>query len=70
MTTKDYVKFATAIKEEMNKVPDEKADKITYNFYDGQRVGIESMARRLAEICQQDNENFNIEQFLHVAGIK
>lgn len=76
MTNKDYITFANTIKEEIDKVNfaqmehNRSNDALSDIFYSGQRSGIEKMARRIAEICRKDNERFNIEQFLHAAGVQ
>ena len=73
MHTRDYVAFATIIKEEMNSVhhtPYSKATPEVSAHNAGRLLEIERMARRMAEVFRKDNENFNVDQFLAYAGIK
>lgn len=74
MHTKIYVAFAEAIKKEMGQIPIYQGAAINQTqddyFDQGQRAGIEKMARRIAEICRKDNERFNVDQFLVAAGVK
>lgn len=65
MTQRDYVKFANAIKEELDREV-----KASAPYTKGYRAGIETIARRIAEICRADNERFDSDQFLKAAGIE
>jgi hypothetical protein len=68
--TKNYVAFAEAIKEEIRKVQEANEADMEYEINAGQLLGIETMARRTAEIFRKDNERFNVDQFLAASGIK